>query len=224
MVAGTKGVSPRRPRLATGHLPPHPSPSAGECGAPLTPGRGGHRCRHGHVVTASPLHHSGGARGSSDPAGGPSPSLSGGGSHVYGAGGLREAGRTWSSAWRGRCSRRAGIRVCNVRYVASQPGLPHSLMMGFVADYQAGGSRCKTTNWWPPVFFEADRLPRYCLPRHHAARRLIEAGASQRRDEGGGAKARALVCAPHLCTPATLRCVCAAPLHQSGIISAIYAG
>jgi NAD+ diphosphatase len=82
----------------------------GECGAPMTQGRGvGTGCHHGHVVypRISPCIISGGAQGAAillaahrrhyqadDP--------------MYTVlAGFVEAGRIWSSAWRGRCSRRA---------------------------------------------------------------------------------------------------------------------
>ncbi len=67
----------------------------------------------------------------------------------------------------------SGIRVRNVRYVASQPWpFPHSLMMGFTADYESGEIRVQDDELVAAAFFAADRLPR--LPPHGTiARRLI---------------------------------------------------
>ncbi len=65
----------------------------------------------------------------------------------------------------------SGIRVTNVRYVASQPWpFPHSLMMGFTADYE-WRDRVQDEELVVADFFEADGLPR--LPHGTIARRLI---------------------------------------------------
>ncbi|BBQ54551.1 hypothetical protein WP2S18C03_36320 [Aeromonas veronii] len=68
----------------------------------------------------------------------------------------------------------SGVRVRNVRYVASQPWpFPHSLMMGFTADYESGEIKVQDDELVAAAFFAADRLPR--LPPHGTiARRLIE--------------------------------------------------
>jgi NADH pyrophosphatase NudC (nudix superfamily) len=81
----------------------------------------------------------------------------------------------------------SGIRVTNVRYVASQPWpFPHSLMMGFTADYESGEIRVQDDELVAAGFFEADRLPRL-PPRHHsaAAHRAVPRRGALR--ENGGA-------------------------------------
>ncbi len=68
-----------------------------------------------------------------------------------------------------------GVRVDNVRYFGSQPWpFPHSLMIGFTADWVSGevvpdGKEIKEAR-----FFRADALPRI-PPRASIARRLIDA-------------------------------------------------
>ncbi len=129
----------------------------GECGAPMTPKAGEwaqdvpawSRRTTAHL----PLHHSGGAQGPGDPAGGPSPSLSGGGSHVYGAGGLRGGGgRTWSSAWRGRCSRRAASGCATCAMWRASPGPSPQPDDGLHRRLpERRDRRCRTTSWWPPA-------------------------------------------------------------------------
>ncbi|MGL4250864.1 MAG: NAD(+) diphosphatase [Aeromonas sp.] len=72
----------------------------------------------------------------------------------------------------------SGIRVRNVRYVASQSWpFPHSLMMGFTADYESGEIKVQDDELVAADFFARDRLPR--LPPHGTiARRLIELSLS----------------------------------------------
>lgn len=67
----------------------------------------------------------------------------------------------------------SGIRITNIRYVASQPWpFPHSLMMGFLADYESGELTLQEEELVDADFFRAGALPR--LPPHGTiARRLI---------------------------------------------------
>ncbi|ALP41515.1 NADH pyrophosphatase [Aeromonas schubertii] len=67
----------------------------------------------------------------------------------------------------------SGIRITNIRYVASQPWpFPHSLMMGFLADYESGELTLQEEELVDADFFRAEALPR--LPPHGTiARRLI---------------------------------------------------
>ena len=75
----------------------------------------------------------------------------------------------------------SGIRACNVRYVASQPWpFPHSLMMGFTADYQSGEIKVQDDELVAAGFFEADQLPRL-PPNGTIARRLIEQSLAEKR-------------------------------------------
>ncbi|KTA80743.1 NAD(+) diphosphatase [Aeromonas salmonicida] len=88
--------------------------------------------------------------------------------------GFVEAGENLEQCVAREVFEESGIRVRNVRYVASQPWpFPHSLMMGFTADYESGEIRVQDDELVAADFFTADRLPR--LPPHGTiARRLIE--------------------------------------------------
>ncbi len=74
-----------------------------------------------------------------------------------------------------------GVEVANVRYFGSQPWpFPHSLMIGFVADYAAGDLRLQEGEIEDAGWFTADTLPG--LPSHYSiARRLIEGFISRYR-------------------------------------------
>ncbi|MFG0834847.1 NAD(+) diphosphatase [Aeromonas bivalvium] len=150
----------------------------GECGAPMTPeaGEWAQGCRHGHVVyprispciivavrkgaalllAAHRRHHQ-----VDDPM-------------FTVLAGFVEAGENLEQCVAREVFEESGIRVRNVRYVSSQPWpFPHSLMMGFVAEYESGEIRLQEEELVAADFFEADRLPR--LPPHGTiARRLIE--------------------------------------------------
>ncbi|MGY3969795.1 NAD(+) diphosphatase [Aeromonas enteropelogenes] len=150
----------------------------GECGAPMAPkaGEWAQGCRHGHIVyprispciivavrkgpaillAAHRRHHQ-----VEDP--------------MYTVlAGFVEAGENLEQCVAREVFEESGIRVRNVRYVANQPWpFPHSLMMGFTADYESGEIRIQDEELVAADFFEADRLPR--LPPHGTiARRLIE--------------------------------------------------
>ncbi len=88
--------------------------------------------------------------------------------------GFAEAGENLEQCVAREVFEESGIRVGNIRYVASQPWpFPHSLMMGFLADYEGGELKVQEDELVAAGFFEPDALPR--LPPHGTiARRLIE--------------------------------------------------
>ncbi|UNP89011.1 NAD(+) diphosphatase [Aeromonas encheleia] len=149
----------------------------GECGTPMVPkaGEWAQQCRQGHVVypRISPCIIVAVRKGSDillaahrrhyqaeDP--------------MYTVlAGFVEAGENLEQCVAREVFEESGIRVGKVRYVASQPWpFPHSLMMGFIADYEGGEIRVQDEELVAADFFGADRLPR--LPPHGTiARRLI---------------------------------------------------
>ncbi len=150
----------------------------GECGAPMTPksGEWAQGCRHGHVVypRISPCIIVAVRKG-------PAILLAAHRRHYQAEdpmytvlAGFVEAGENLEQCVAREVFEESGIRVRNVRYVASQPWpFPHSLMMGFTADYESGEIKVQDDELVAAGFFEADRLPR--LPPHGTiARRLIE--------------------------------------------------
>ncbi|MGL6550485.1 NAD(+) diphosphatase [Aeromonas hydrophila] len=149
----------------------------GECGAPMSPkvGEWAQGCRHGHVVypRISPCIIVAVRKG-------PAILLAAHRRHYQAEdpmytvlAGFVEAGENLEQCVAREVFEESGIRVTNVRYVASQPWpFPHSLMMGFTADYESGEIRVQDEELVAADFFEADALPR--LPPHGTiARRLI---------------------------------------------------
>jgi NAD+ diphosphatase len=88
--------------------------------------------------------------------------------------GFVEPGETLEEAVAREVAEEVGIVVGDIRYVASQPWpFPHSLMLGFTAEWQAGelrvdGSEIVEAEWFAPAALPA--VP----PRMSIARRLID--------------------------------------------------
>lgn len=150
----------------------------GECGAPMAPkaGEWAQGCQQGHVVypRISPCIIVAVRKG-------PEILLAAHRRHYQAEdpmytvlAGFVEAGESLEQCVAREVFEESGIRVGNIRYVASQPWpFPHSLMMGFTADYQSGEIRVQDDELVAAGFFGADALPR--LPPHGTiARRLIE--------------------------------------------------
>lgn len=87
--------------------------------------------------------------------------------------GFAEAGESLEQCVAREVFEECGIKVSNIRYVASQPWpFPHSLMMGFLADYAGGELRVQREELVTADYFGADNLPRL-PPDGTIARRLI---------------------------------------------------
>jgi NAD+ diphosphatase len=76
----------------------------------------------------------------------------------------------------------AGVRVTNIRYFGSQPWpFPHSLMVGFVADWESGDITPQPGEIEDAAWFTVDTLPK--LPsRFSIARALIDEWIEARKE------------------------------------------
>jgi NAD+ diphosphatase len=88
--------------------------------------------------------------------------------------GFVEPGETLEQCVTREVREEAGIKVGNIRYFGSQPWpFPHTLMVGFTADYESGEIVTDGTELADAGWFRADELP--ALPRTGSiARRLID--------------------------------------------------
>jgi len=99
--------------------------------------------------------------------------------------GFVEPGESLEQCLEREIDEEVGIRVCNVRYVASQPWpFPHSLMVAFFADYEGGEIKVDGVEISDAKWFDARKsedLPR--LPaRISIARKLIDAAIGEMRE------------------------------------------
>ncbi len=88
--------------------------------------------------------------------------------------GFVEVGETLEEAVAREVMEESHIRIKNIRYVASQPWpFPHSLMMGFLADYDSGEIVVDPHELISADWYRYDKLPK--IPTAETiARRLIE--------------------------------------------------
>ena len=96
--------------------------------------------------------------------------------------GFVESGETLEDTVHREILEEVGVRVTNLRYFASQPWpFPHSLMVGFLADYAGGEIVPQPGEIEDARWFRLDALPR--VPdRASIARRLIESAAGRIED------------------------------------------
>jgi NAD+ diphosphatase len=88
--------------------------------------------------------------------------------------GFVEPGESLESAVVREVREEVGITVANPRYQGSQPWpFPHSLMIGFRADYETGEIECDRTEIAEAGWFRRDELP-MVPPGISIARRLID--------------------------------------------------
>ena len=95
--------------------------------------------------------------------------------------GFVESGETLEQAVHREVFEEVGITVKNIRYFDSQPWpFPHSLMVGFVAEYAAGDICIDEREIVDAKWFEFTRLPK-TPPKESIAGRLIEAALADAR-------------------------------------------
>jgi len=88
--------------------------------------------------------------------------------------GFVEPGESLEEAVRRETFEETGITLTNIRYFGSQPWpFPHSLMIGFLADYAGGELRIDGNEIEDARWFRIDALPQI-PPRMSIARQLIE--------------------------------------------------
>ncbi len=88
--------------------------------------------------------------------------------------GFVESGESLEEAVHREVFEEVGVRVKNLRYFNSQPWpFPHSLMVGFIAEYDGGDIRCQENEIDDAQWFDADNLPNI-PPKISIAGQLIE--------------------------------------------------
>lgn len=88
--------------------------------------------------------------------------------------GFTEAGENLEACVEREVFEEVGLKVKNIQYVTSQPWpFPHSLMMGFTADYASGEINIQPNELVEANWYDIDDLP--LVPKHGTiARKLIE--------------------------------------------------
>ena len=88
--------------------------------------------------------------------------------------GFTEPGETLESCVRREVYEESGIKIKNLQYITSQPWpFPHSLMMGYIAEYESGEIKIDPKELCSAAWYETDNLP--VLPNSGTlARKLID--------------------------------------------------
>lgn len=89
--------------------------------------------------------------------------------------GFVESGESLEEAVHREVFEEVGVKVKNIRYFDSQPWpFPHSIMVGFIAEYEKGDIRCQENEIDDAQWFSPDALPNV-PPKLSIAGQLIEA-------------------------------------------------
>ena len=97
--------------------------------------------------------------------------------------GFVESGESLEEAVHREVFEEVGVKVKNLRYIDSQPWpFPHSIMVGFIAEYESGEIRCQENEIDDAQWFSVDALPTI-PPPFSIAGQLIAKTLSQLADK-----------------------------------------
>ncbi|MDO6568540.1 NAD(+) diphosphatase [Alteromonas sp. 1_MG-2023] len=97
--------------------------------------------------------------------------------------GFVESGESLEEAVHREVFEEVGVKVKNLRYIDSQPWpFPHSIMVGFIAEYESGEIRCQENEIDDAQWFSVDALPTI-PPPFSIAGKLIAQTLSQLKDK-----------------------------------------
>ena len=99
--------------------------------------------------------------------------------------GFLEAGEDAEDCLRREIREEAGVEICNIRWFGSQSWpFPHSLMLGFIADYAGGELSPQPGEIEDLQWFAPDALPLLPHPRSLAYRMIEAVLAGQGKGKG----------------------------------------
>ena len=97
--------------------------------------------------------------------------------------GFVESGESLEEAVHREVFEEVGVRIKNLKYISSQPWpFPHSLMMGYIAEFESGDIRCQDDEIDDAQWFSIDELPNI-PPPFSIAGQLIAKTVSQIKDK-----------------------------------------